>query len=53
MTQVTAYIMSYLVPKAINNSLPFLTPQLSLIYMDLLEQAMEIEGHLRDYGSIK
>lgn len=36
-----------------NSSLTFLTPQLSLIYIDLLDQAMEIEGHLRDYGTLK
>jgi hypothetical protein len=51
MTQVKSYIMSYLVPKAVNSSLSFLTPQLTLIYIDLLDQAMEIEGHLRDYGT--
>lgn len=53
MTQVKSYIMSYLVPKAVNSSLSFLTPQLTLIYIDLLDQAMEIEGHLRDYGTQK
>jgi hypothetical protein len=53
MTQVKSYIISYLVPKAINSSLTFLTPEMSLIYMDLLDQAMEIEGHLRDYGTLK
>lgn len=53
MTQVKNYIMTYLVPTMINKSLTFLTPQLSLVYLDLLDQAMEIEGHLRDYGTPK
>lgn len=53
MTQVKNYIMTYLVPTMINKSLTFLTPQLSLVYMDLLDQAMEIEAHLRDYGTHK
>lgn len=53
MTQAKSYIMTYLVPKAVNSSLTFLTPQLTLIYFDLLDQAMEIEGHLKDYGTLK
>jgi hypothetical protein len=32
-TQVKSYIMNYLLPAAINKSLPFLDAQLSLIYL--------------------
>jgi hypothetical protein len=45
--------MSYLVPKAINKSLGFVTPDLSITYLNLLEQAMKIEEHLRDYTPIR
>ena len=33
MTQVKSYILGYLLPKAINRSLKFLTPKLTLIYL--------------------
>lgn len=41
------YILSYLLPKAINRSLKFLTPKLTLIYLQVIETAMHIEMHLR------
>jgi hypothetical protein len=53
MTQVKAYIMSYLVPKLINNSLSFTTADLTLTYMGLLEQAMIIEEHLKEYNTMR
>lgn len=53
MTQVKSYIISYLVPKAINSSLCFLTPDLSLTYLGLLEQTMTIEEHLKEYNPIR
>lgn len=52
MTQVKAYIISYLVPKAINSSLSFVSADLSLTYLGLLEQSMAIEQHLKDYNPI-
>jgi hypothetical protein len=45
--------MNYLLPAAINKSLPFLDAELSLIYLQLILRAMEIEGHLRDYSEEK
>ena len=42
-----SYILSYLLPKAINRSLPFLTPKLTLTYIQVIEKAMQIEMHLR------
>ena len=53
MTQVKSYIISYLLPKAINRSLKFLTPKLTLIYLQVINKAMEIEVHLRDLLEIK
>ena len=52
-TQVKAYIMSYLLPFIINKSLKFLNADLTAVYLLLIQQAMQIEGHLRDYGQIK
>lgn len=49
MTQVKNYIQNTLVPIAINKSLGFVTPHHTLKYMRLFEQAMHIEGHMRDY----
>jgi hypothetical protein len=47
MTQVKSYILGYLLPKAINRSLKFLTPKLTLIYLQVIEKAMQIEMHMR------
>jgi hypothetical protein len=52
-TQVKTYIITYLVPKAINSSLCFLTSDLSLAYLGLLEQSMIIEEHLKEYNLIR
>lgn len=52
-TQVKSYIISYLVPKAINSSLCFLTPDLTITYLGLLEQSMTIEEHLKDYNTAR
>lgn len=47
-TQVRSYIMRSLLPTFINKSLPFLSGDLTIRYLELFEQAMEIEVHLRD-----
>jgi len=44
---VKSYILGYLLPKAINRSLKFLTPKLTLIYLQVIEKAMQIEMHMR------
>lgn len=49
MTQVKAYIISYLVPLMINRSLSFSNADLTITYLSLLEQAMTIEDHLKEY----
>ena len=38
-TQVKSYIISYLLPKAINKSLEFVTPELTVIYLELINRA--------------
>lgn len=48
-TQVKSFIISHIIPKFVNKSLKFLEPKHTLIYLDLFNQAMKIEGHLRDY----
>lgn len=53
MTQVKNYILTNLLPTAINRSLSFISASLSLVYMELFEKAMEIEIHLRDNLDLK
>lgn len=53
MTQVKLYIISYLIPKIINSSLSFVNADLTLSYLGLLEQAMIIEEHLKEYNLIR
>lgn len=53
MTQVKLYIISYLIPKIVNSSLSFSNADLTITYLGLLEQAMTIEEHLKDYNSIR
>lgn len=48
MTQVRGYIMASLLPFLVNKSLPFLSGELTIRYMELFDQAMDIELHLRD-----
>lgn len=48
MTQVRSYIIGSLLPSFINKSLPFLSAELTVRYIELLDQAMDIEWHLRD-----
>ena len=47
-TQVRNFIMAYLLPYTINKSLPFLSAGLTISYLELFDQAMDIELHLRD-----
>lgn len=47
-TQVRGYIMGYLLPFLINKSLPFLSGELTIRYLELFDQAMDVEVHLRD-----
>lgn len=48
MTQVRGYIMASLLPFLVNKSLPFLSSELTIRYLELFDQAMDIELHLRD-----
>lgn len=48
MTQVKGYIMGFLLPSFVNKSLPFLSAELTIRYLELFDQAMDIEVHLRD-----
>ena len=48
MTQVKSYIVGSLLPYMINKSLPFLSAELTVRYIELFDQAMDIESHLRD-----
>lgn len=52
-TQVKMYIITYLLPKAINKSLEFVTPELTVIYLELIHTAQEIEAHLKNYDELK
>lgn len=45
--------MTYLLPYAINKSLSFLSGRTTVTYFKLLEQAMLIEGHLKDFYESK
>ena len=53
MTQVRQYIISFLLPQIINKMDAQLTPQLSLVFMNLVNKAGEIEAHMRDYRKDK
>ena len=53
MTQVKSYVMTYTLPKIINKTLPYVTSEFTLSYLDLFDQAMLIENHLRDYNDYK
>ena len=53
MTQVRSYIIGSLLPYMINKSLPFLSAELTARYIELFDQAMDIEWHLRDSHSDK
>ena len=46
-------LIGTLLPSIINKSLVFLTPDLTVRYFVLFEQAMDIEMHLRDSSSQK
>jgi len=52
-SQVKMYIITYLLPKAINKSLEFVTPELTVIYLELINRAQEIEEHLRNFDDLK
>lgn len=45
--------MTYSVPKVINQTLKYISPDFTVIYLDLFEQAMKIESHHRDYIEAK
>lgn len=45
--------MSVTVPKLVNKTLKYLNADQTMIYLDLLEQARLIEGHLRNYSERK
>lgn len=47
--------MTYSLPSIINKTLKYVTPEYTVIYLDLFDQSMKIERHLRDYmeGKIK
>lgn len=47
-TQVRNFIMGSLLPSLVNKSLPFLSGDLTIRYLELFDQAMDIEVHLRD-----
>lgn len=49
MTIVKTYILKTFFPKAVNTSLQFLTPELSLQYLEILTQAFDIERHHKHY----
>ena len=53
MTKVKSYILSYLFPKAVNLSLNFLSPELTLIYLDIISQAQLVENHHAYYTNFK
>ena len=53
MTQVRSYIIGSLLPYMINKSLPFLSAELTVRYVELFDQAMDIEWHLRDSSDDK
>lgn len=52
-TQVKMYIITYLLPKAINKSLEFVTPELTVIYLELINRAQEVEEHLKNSNELK
>ena len=52
-TQVKMYIITYLLPKAINKSLEFVTPELTVLYLEMINRAQEIEEHLKNYDELK
>jgi len=47
-TQVRSYIMASLLPSLVNKSLPFLSGESTIRYLELFDQALDIELHLRD-----
>ena len=42
-----------ILPKAINKSLEFVTPELTVIYLELINRAQEIEEHLKNFNELK
>lgn len=53
MTQVRHYIMSVLLPELVNKNMPFLTPKMSLIYLELVDRVRAVDEHLKSYAQAK
>ena len=53
MTQVKSYIIGFTLPKLINNTLKYVNPDFTVIYLKMFDQALKIEAHLRDYQEAK
>ena len=49
MTKVKSYIIGYLFPLTVTKSLTFLTPELTVMYLEVMSQAQAIEGHFKDF----
>jgi hypothetical protein len=45
--------MTHTLPKIINKTLKCVSPEYTVIYLDLFVQAYKIEGHMRDYMQSK
>ena len=53
MTPVKAHLMSVVIPQVVNLSLDSLSAKSTVKFLELIDQAMDIQSHLRKYNIIK